>query len=323
MNSYRGQKNFGGFFSSLFIIFLLMVVLLPFLPFLLSSLQLPSTSFSFVSINLSLIILGVIVLFVAIFLLSGIHIVNEWERIPVLRLGRFVGLRGPGVVYVIPIIERVPVKISLRLGTMSLHTEQTLTADNVPVNVDAVMYYKPVDPEKCILNVEDYIAATQWSAQTTLREVIGKANLNTLLSEREEIGRHLREIIDQKTETWGVKVTSVEVKDVVIPASLQEAMSRQAQAERERMARVTLASAEFQAANQFLEAAKLYESNPHALALRWMNILYELGQQSGTNTIMIIPSNMPVAGYAPVGLFGMSSLNSSKEGKKKNEESNK
>jgi regulator of protease activity HflC (stomatin/prohibitin superfamily) len=317
MNSSEKQKNFGGLFSSLFLIFLLLVVLLPFLPFLLSSLQLPPTSFSSISLNLSLIILGVIVLFIAIFLISGIHVVNEWERLPVLRLGRFVGLRGPGIIYVIPIIERVPIKISLRLGTMSLHTEQTLTADNVPVNVDAVMYYKPVDPEKCILNVEDYIAATQWSAQTTLREVIGKANLNTLLSEREEIGRHLREIIDQKTETWGVKVTSVEVKDVIIPSSLQEAMSRQAQAERERIARVTLAAAEFQAANQFLEAAKLYEANPHALALRWMNILYELGQQSGTNTIMLIPSNMPVAGYAPIGLFGMGSFTSNEEKKKK------
>jgi len=170
------------------------------------------------------------------------------------------------------------------------------------------MYCKPVDVEKCVLNVEDYRAATQWAAQTTLREVIGKIDLNELLAEREKVGERLRMIIDEKTETWGVKVTSVEVKDVIIPSALQDAMSRQAQAERERMARVTLATAELQAAQKMIEAARLYEKSAGGLALRWMNILYEIGQQPGTNTIMLIPSVMPEAGVPTIGLFGFREL---------------
>ena len=241
------------------------------------------------------VFIGLIVIIVAIILLSGIRVVKEWERMPVLRLGRYMGLRGPGITYVIPFIEKVPQIVSTRLTTIPFRTEQTLTLDNVPVNVDAVMYCKPIDVEKCILNVENYLAATQWAAQTTLREVIGKIELNELLAEREKVGAHLREIIDEKTEAWGIKVVSVEVKDVIIPSILQDAMSRQAQAERERMARVTLATAELQAAQKMIEAANLYEKNPRALALRWMNILYEIGQQPGTNTIMLIPSTMPEA----------------------------
>ena len=248
---------------------------------------------------------ALIAIIVVLFLLSGIRIIKEWERIPVLRLGRYVGIRGPGVTYVIPLIERVPRTISTRIMTIPFRTEQTLTIDNVPVNVDAVMYCKPVDVEKCILNVEDYLSATQWAAQTTLREVIGKIDLNELLAEREKVGAHLREIIDEKTEAWGVKVTAVEVKDVIIPSILQDAMSRQAQAERERMARVTLATAELQSAQKMIEAADLYEKNPKALALRWMNILYEIGQQPGTNTIMLIPSVMPEVGFAPIGFYGL------------------
>jgi len=248
---------------------------------------------------------ALIVLIVAAILLSGIKVLKEWERMPVLRLGRYIGLRGPGITYLIPFIDKAPIRVSTRLQTISFRTEQTLTADNVPVNVDAVMYAKPVDVEKCVLNVENYITATQWAAQTTLREVIGKIELNELLSEREKVGRHLREIIDEKTEAWGVKVTSVEIRDVIIPAMLQEAMSRQAQAERERMARVTLATAELQAAQKMIEAAKMYEKSPEGMALRWMNILYEIGQQPGTNTIILIPANLPTAGVAPIGLLSL------------------
>ncbi len=254
------------------------------------------------------IIVSVAIIVVASILLSGIRIIKEWERIPVLRLGRFVGVRGPGITYVIPLIEKVPQTISTRIRTISFRTEQTLSMDNVPVNVDGIMYCKPVSVEKCILNVENYLTATQWAAQTTLREVIGKIELNELLAERERVGTHLREIIDEKTEAWGIKVTAVEVKDVVIPAALQDAMSRQAQAERERLARVTLATAEFQAAQKMIDAAQLYEKNMKALSLRWMNILYEIGQQPGTNTIMLVPSTMPEVGVPPVGFYGLKKI---------------
>jgi regulator of protease activity HflC (stomatin/prohibitin superfamily) len=253
-------------------------------------------------------IIGFIAFVVAIFLLSGIRVLREWERMPVLRLGRYVGLKGPGIIYLIPIIDRAPMKISTRLDTIQFRTESTLTKDNVPVNVDSVLYMKPVDLEKAVLAVENYFQATQLASQTTLREVIGKVTLNELLAEREKVGAHLREIIDEKTEAWGIKATAVEIRDVIIPGNLQDAMSRQAQAERERMARVILATAEFEAAQKFIEAAKMYETSPEGLRLRWMNILYELGQQAGTNTIMLIPAVMPEAGWPPVGTYGFKEL---------------
>jgi regulator of protease activity HflC (stomatin/prohibitin superfamily) len=250
-------------------------------------------------------IIGFFGLIIALFLLSGIRVLREWERIPVLRLGRYVGLRGPGIIYLIPLIDRAPIKISTRLDTIQFRTESTLTKDNVPVNVDSVLYMRPVDLEKAVLQVENYYQTTQLAAQTTLREVIGKVTLNDLLAEREKVGATLREIIDEKTEAWGIKVTAVEVRDVIIPGNLQDAMSRQAQAERERIARVTLATAEFEASQKMIEAAKAYEASPDGLRLRWMNILYELGQQSGSNTIMLVPANMPEAGVAPIGTLGL------------------
>ncbi len=266
--------------------------------------------------ELMMVLLAFILFIVILILLSGIRVIKEWEKIPVLRLGRYVGLRGPGLTYVIPVIERVPQRVSLRIQVFPFRTERTLTVDNVPVNVDAVMFWKVVDPEKCILNVEDYVQATQWAAQTTLREILGKVELNELLSEREKIGMHVRDIIDQKTEAWGVKVLSVEIRDVIIPPALEDAMSRQAQAERERMARVTLAKAEEEAAQKFLEAAKIYEADPNALTLRWMNILYEIGRMPGANTLIFIPSNLPVAG--PIGLVG---ITQPRQGKGKRSES--
>jgi regulator of protease activity HflC (stomatin/prohibitin superfamily) len=253
-------------------------------------------------------ILGFVAILVALFLLSGIRVLREWERMPVLRLGRYVGLKGPGIIYLVPLIDRAPLKISTRLDTIQFRTESTLTKDNVPVNVDSVLYMKPVDLEKAVLQVENYYQATQLASQTTLREVIGKVSLNELLAEREKVGAHLREIIDEKTESWGIKATAVEVRDVIIPGNLQDAMSRQAQAERERIARVTLATAEFEAAQKMIEAAKMYESSAEGLRLRWMNIIYELGQQSGTNTIMLIPSSMPEAGWPPIGTYGFKEL---------------
>jgi regulator of protease activity HflC (stomatin/prohibitin superfamily) len=265
-------------------------------------------------------IIAPIVIFVgiviALFLLSGIRVLKEWERIPVLRLGRYIGLRGPGITYLIPLIDRAPLRISTRLDTIQFRTESTLTSDNVPVNVDSVLYMRPVDLEKAVLQVENYYQATQFAAQTTLREVIGKVSLNELLAEREKVGAHLREIIDEKTESWGIKATAVEVRDVLIPGNLQDAMSRQAQAERERIARVTLATAEFEASKKMIEAARMYETSHEGLRLRWMNILYELGQQSGTNTIMLVPSVMPEAGWPPIGMYGFKELPKNKASSK-------
>ncbi|MDA4123102.1 MAG: SPFH domain-containing protein [Thaumarchaeota archaeon] len=247
-------------------------------------------------------------------LLSGIKILREWERAPILTLGRYKGLKGPGIIYVTPIISRVPFKISTRLQTVSFKTEQTFTKDNVPVVVDSVMYYQPVDLQKVVLAAENFVLATQLAAQTTLREVIGQVSFDDLLAEREKIGAQAREVIDSKTEAWGIKVTSVEIRDVGIPAALQDAMSRNAQAERERRARVTLALAEYEAAQKMVDAANLYAANDRAFQLRWMNIIYELGLQ-GKNTILLIPSNIPTAGVSegagfppPIGVFGVKEL---------------
>ncbi|HUK50722.1 MAG TPA: SPFH domain-containing protein, partial [Terriglobales bacterium] len=207
----------------------------------------------------------ILLLFVLIIVASGIRVIKEWERAPVLRLGRFMGMKGPGIFYIIPFVDRIPNIVSLRIQTIPFRTEQTLTKDNVPVNVDAIMFFQAVDVEKVVLNVERYLDATTWAAQTTLREVMGKVSFDELLAEREKVGVEARNIIDEKTEHWGIKVSSVEVKDIAIPQALQEAMSRQASAERERRARVTLAMAEFEAAQKMVDAANLYEKNIRAL----------------------------------------------------------
>jgi regulator of protease activity HflC (stomatin/prohibitin superfamily) len=258
----------------------------------------------------------IVVIFVVIILASGIRVIKEWERAPVLRLGRFLGMKGPGIFYIIPVIDRIPNIVSTRVQTIPFRTEQTLTKDNVPVNVDAIMFFQPVDVEKVILNVERYLDATTWAAQTTLREAIGKVSLDEVLAEREKVGVEARNIIDEKTEHWGIKVNSVEIKDIGIPAMLQDAMSRQAQAERERRARVTLAMAEFEAAQKMVEAADLYEKNVRALELRWMNILYELGLQS-KGTLMLVPTNTPIAGvsvgFPPLGIVGVKDLTKEKK----------
>jgi regulator of protease activity HflC (stomatin/prohibitin superfamily) len=262
-------------------------------------------------------IVGIVVLFfVLIIVLSGIRVIREWERAPVLRLGRFVGMKGPGLFYIIPFVDRIPVVISLRVQTIAFRTEQTLTKDNVPVNVDAIMFFQAVDVNKVVLNVERYLDATTWAAQTTVREVIGKVSLDELLAEREKVGVEARNIIDEKTEHWGIKVGSVEIKDIGIPQSLQDAMSRQAQAERERRARVTLAMAEYEAAQKMVDAANLYDKNVRALELRWMNILYELGLQS-KGTLMLVPTNTPTAGvslgFPPLGITSIQDLTKQKK----------
>jgi regulator of protease activity HflC (stomatin/prohibitin superfamily) len=262
----------------------------------------------------------IVILFVVIMVASGIRVIKEWERAPVLRLGRFTGLKGPGLFYIIPFVDRIPNIVSMRVQTVPFRTEQTLTKDNVPVNVDAIMFFQAIDVEKVVLNVERYLDATTLAAQTTLREVIGKVSFDELLTERDKVGVDARNIIDEKTERWGIKVGSVEIKDIGIPSMLQEAMSRQASAERERRARVTLALAEFEAAQKMVDAANLYDKNIRALELRWMNILYELGLQS-KGTLMLVPTNTPTAGvsmgFPPLGVVSVQDLANQKKDEEK------
>jgi len=259
---------------------------------------------------------GFALIILLLYLLSGIRILKEWERAPILRLGRYVGMKGPGVIWVIPGIDRIPQKVSLRLQTYAFRSESTLTRDNVSVSVDAVMYFRPVNVEQVILEVEDFNAATQWAAQTTLREVMGKTELNELLSERDKISHELSEIIDEKTEHWGIKVTAVEVRDVVLPSSLVEAMARMAEAERERIARVTLATAEVEAASKMVDASRQYIDNPGSLELRWMNLLYEATTQ-GSATIIMVPANISTVGVSnPLEVMGIQKLQeAAKKGK--------
>ncbi|WP_455140551.1 SPFH domain-containing protein [Candidatus Hodarchaeum mangrovi] len=240
-------------------------------------------------------------LLVLIYVLSGFRIVKEWERAPVLRLGRYTGLKGPGLFWILPGIDRIPNIVTTRIQTYSFRSEQSLTKDNVPVTIDAVLFFKVIDVEKTILEVEHYVSATQWVAQTTLREVTGQVELDELLAEREKIAAHLAEIVDEKTEHWGIKIISVEIRDVVIPGRLQEAISRQAEAERERRARITLAQAEKEAAKGMIEAAEQYATSPIAMELRWINLLFEAATEGGA-TIMLIPANIPTAGFSYAGM---------------------
>ncbi len=254
--------------------------------------------------------------FFLIWILLGFRVVKEWEKAPLLKFGRYKGLKGPGLIWYLRGIFSIPMIISTRILTYTFRSEQTLTKDNVSVSVDAIMYFKVIDPESVILKVENYITATQWAAQTTLREVMGKVELNELLSERDQISKHLQEIIDEKTEAWGIKVTSVEVRDVNLSQSLIDAMARQAEAERERKARVTLATAEAEASFKMIEAGKRYKSDPIAMELRWMNLLYEAASQ-GKSTIIVIPANVPTAGISAVlGPYGIQKIVEEQQKKK-------
>ena len=270
-------------------------------------------------------------LLILIYFLSGIRIIKEWERAPVLRLGRYLGLKGPGVIWILPGIDKIPQIVTTRIQTYSFRSEQSLTRDNVPVSIDAVLFYRVVDVEKTILEVEQYQAATQWVAQTTLREVTGQVELDEVLAEREKIARHMQELVDDKTENWGIKIISVEIRDVVVPGRLQEAISRQAEAERERRARITLSQAEKEAAKGMVEAANQYKDNPAAMELRWINLLFEAATEGGA-TIMLIPANIPVAGFSatsgggsggglpPVGVYGVKPLPIAKKKKEESDE---
>ena len=259
--------------------------------------------------NINLLFLLIVLLGVggvlALTLLSAIKVANEWERLVVLRLGKFLALKGPGLVFIIPIIDTIPYWIDTRVITASFQAEKTLTKDTVPVDVNAVLFWKVVDPKKAALDVADYKSAISWASQTALRDVIGKTMLSDMLEGREKISKDLQKIIDERTESWGINVISVEVKDVLIPSALEDAMSMQAQAERERQARVILGDSERQVAEKFGEAAKTYINNPVALHLRAMNMLYEGLKDNAT--IVIVPSTA-VETMQLGGLAGMTAL---------------
>ena len=235
------------------------------------------------------IIIGAGSFLLALLVSSSIKIADPWDKSIVLRLGHFHSLRGPGLFFIVPILDTIPYWIDTRVITTAFKAEKTLTKDTVPVDVDAVLFWKVMDPKKAALEVADYLSAISWAAQTALRDVIGKTMLSDMLEGRDKISSVLQTIIDERTEPWGIHVNSVEVKDVLIPPALENAMSMQAQAERERQARVILGDSERQVAEKFGEAALTYANNPVALHLRAMNMLYEGLKQNAT--IVIVPSS--------------------------------
>lgn len=236
------------------------------------------------------------------------RIAQQWERAVVLRLGRFAGLRGPGPFWIVPFLDSVTRRIDQRVITTSFAAEQTLTSDTVPVNVDAVLFWMVYDPEKAALEVQDYPNAVSWAAQTALRDIIGRTSLTDLLSGRERIEQELQRLIDHRSTPWGVTVQSVEMRDIVIPSQLQEAMSREAQAAREKRARIILGEAEMEIARSFQTASLVYQDNPTALHLRAMNMLYEGLKEKGA--LMLVPSTA-VESMGMGGLLGAAAMRQS------------
>jgi len=224
-----------------------------------------------------------------LYFLFSIRVADQWERVAVLRFGRFTGLRGPGLFHMIPIVDRLSRYVDQRVRVTSVSAESTLTRDTVPVNVDAIVFWLVWNAEKSILEVQDFDQAITLSAQTALRESIGRHELAQMVAERETLGHELQRILDEKTTAWGITVQSVEIRDVQIPPELQDAMSRQAQAERERQARIILGTAETEIAEKFAKAAATYQDNPVALHLRAMNMLYEAIKERGS--MIIVPSS--------------------------------
>jgi len=234
----------------------------------------------------SIIIIGVLIL---IFLASAIKVLPEYERGVIFRLGRVIGAKGPGLIILIPFIDKM-VRVSLRVITMDVPTQDVITKDNVSVKVDAVVYFRVIDPVKAIVNVEDYIYATSQISQTTLRSVCGQAELDELLSQREKINLKLQEIIDKETDAWGVKVVSVELKKIDLPEELVKAMARQAEAERERRAKIISAEAEYQAAQKLVEAAQLLATQPLSMQLRYLETLNSIGQKNAKTIVFPFPT---------------------------------
>jgi regulator of protease activity HflC (stomatin/prohibitin superfamily) len=236
---------------------------------------------------------------VGLYFLFAIRVADQWEKIAVLRFGKYIGLRGPGLFHIVPIMDTVTRTVDQRVRVANVSAESTLTRDTVPVNVDAIVFWMVWNPEKSVLEVQDFEQAITLSAQTALRESIGRHELHQMVAEREMLGRELQRILDEKTTAWGITVQSVEIRDVQIPPQLQDAMSREAQAERERRARTILGLAETEIADNFAKAAVTYQDNPVALHLRAMNMLYEAIKEKGA--MVIVPSSA----VETMGLGGM------------------
>ena len=253
-------------------------------------------------------------LIISVLIASSAKMASQWERAIILRLGKFSEVKGPGLFFVIPVIDSVVYWLDLRTITTTFTAEQTLTKDTVPVNVDAVLFWRVLDPTKAALEVENYAEAVNWSSQTALREIIGRTVLADMLGNRDKLDSDLKKIIDARTEPWGIQVSSVEIRDVIIPKDLQDAMSRQAQAERERQARVILGESELQIAQKFKDAAKIYDGDPAAMHLRAMNMLYEGLKEKGA--LVIVPSTA-VETMGLGGIMGTASLARDMQKKKK------
>ncbi|MDE1861205.1 MAG: slipin family protein [Candidatus Micrarchaeota archaeon] len=258
---------------------------------------------------------GAIVGFVIflILLAMSIRVVSEWNRMPVLRLGRYKGIIGPGFVTIFPIIESTPFTVDLRVISTTFSAEQTLTRDNVPVNVDAILFWQVNNPEQTILNVQSYFDSVQLAAQTALRDIIGKSALSEMLAGRDIIGKDIDALIAERVAMWGIKAISVEIRDVKIPKELQDAMAKVAIAEREKGARVTLAASESLAADKMLEASKKYQSDLYAMQLRALNMMYEISL-NGRNLMIFVPTeNKGVSMPTPLGVLGLQDISNLKK----------
>jgi regulator of protease activity HflC (stomatin/prohibitin superfamily) len=246
---------------------------------------------------------------VGFYLLFAIRMADQWEKVAVLRFGKFIGLRGPGLFYLIPVVDTLSRYVDQRVRVANVSAESTLTRDTVPVNVDAIVFWMVWNAEKAILEVQDFVQGVQYSAQTALRESIGRHELHQMVAEREMMGKELQRILDEKTTAWGITVQSVEIRDVQIPPELQDAMSREAQAERERRARIILGTAETEIAEKFGQAALTYQHNPVALHLRAMNMLYEAIKEKGA--MVVVPSSA-VETMGLGGMLGVASMGGAK-----------
>jgi regulator of protease activity HflC (stomatin/prohibitin superfamily) len=242
-------------------------------------------------VGVAIAIVVLIIVIVAILLLSGVRILREYERGVIFRLGRLIAQKGPGLIYLIPIVDRM-VRIDLRTVTLTVPPQEVISKDNVTVRVTAVAYFRVIDPNRAVTEVENFLLATSQIGQTTLRSVLGKAELDALLSERERLNVELQQIIDEQTEPWGVKVTTVEVKDVELPADMQRAIARQAEAERERRAKIISADGEFQAAEKLAQAANIISLNPATLQLRYLQTLLDIGVNQNSTIVFPLPLDM-------------------------------
>jgi hypothetical protein len=247
---------------------------------------------------------------IGVYFLFAIRVAEQWERAAVLRFGRYIGLRGPGIFIIVPVIDQISLYVDQRVRVVEVSAESALTRDTVPVNVDAIVFWLVWNAEKSILEVVNFSDAIMMSAQTALRESIGRHDLAQMITERETLGHELQRILDEKTNPWGITVQSVEIRDVHIPQALEDAMSRQAQAERERQARIILGTAETDISSKFAEASKVYINNPVALHLRAMNMLYEAIKEKGS--MVIVPSSA-VETMGLGGLLGTASLSNQKQ----------